>query len=363
MTLGLAVGATRSEQVADRLADRELDFLLVNDLVNLRWLTGFTGTNGLALVGRDLRLFVTDFRYVEQAQAQVPEVFEKARGKAELAEATVSRMSGRVGFDDAHVTVKQHERLKKLVPEGVELVPAGGLVEELRAVKDAAEIEAIRAATALADEVFAEIAERGLVGRTEHEVAVDAEVGFRRRGASGPSFDPIVAGGAHGALPHAVPRQVPIEANTLVVVDMGCVLDGYCSDCTRTFATGDGITDEMREVYDLVLRAQLAALDAVRPGPTGKAVDTVARDLIGTAGRGDQFGHGLGHGVGLEIHEDPRLSQSAPDTPLVAGNVVTVEPGVYVPGAFGVRIEDLVVVAHDGPDILTSFTKDLTVVG
>jgi len=353
---------TRADQVVDKLAEREIDLLLVNDLINVRWLTGFTGANGLALVGPDLKLFVTDYRYVEQAQAQVPESFEHARGKQDLSEEAVKRMSGRVGYDDAHVTVRAFDRLKEKLPEGVELVPAAGLVEELRAVKDAREVDAIRAAAALADEVFAEIAERGLVGRTEYDVAVDAEVGFRRRGASGPSFPPIVAAGPHGALPHAEPRQVAIEADTLVVIDMGCILDGYCSDCTRTYATGEGVSDEMRSVYDLVLRAQLASLDAVRAGPGGKAVDGVARDLIGAEGRADQFGHGLGHGVGLEIHEEPRLSQSASDTPLVAGNVVTVEPGVYVPGGFGVRIEDLVVVTDDRPEILTSFTKDLTVV-
>ena len=354
---------TRADQVADKLEERELDQLLVNDLINVRWLTGFTGTNGLALVGRDLKLFVTDFRYVEQARAQVPDSFEHARGKQELSEEAIKRMSGRVGYDDVHMTVRQFNKLREAVPEGVELVPAGGVVEELRAVKDAREVEAIRAAAALADEVFAELAERGLVGRTEHEVAVDAEIGFRRRGAAGPSFSPIVASGPHGALPHAVPRQVPIEADTLVVVDMGCVLDGYSSDCTRTYATGEGLSDEMRSVYDLVLRAQLAALDAVRAGVGGRSVDSVARDLIGSEGRADQFGHGLGHGVGLDIHEDPRLSQSVSDKPLAAGNVVTVEPGVYVPGAFGVRIEDLVVVTDDRPEILTSFTKELTVVG
>ena len=353
---------TRADQVADKLEERELDQLLVNDLINVRWLTGFTGTNGLALVGRDLKLFVTDFRYVEQARAQVPDSFEHARGKQELSGEAIKRMSGRVGYDDVHMTVRQFNKLREAVPEGVELVPAGGVIEELRAVKDAREVEAIRAAAALADEVFAEIAERGLVGRTEHEVAVDAEIGFRRRGAAGPSFPPIVASGPHGALPHAVPRHVPIEADTLVVVDMGCVLDGYSSDCTRTYATGDGLSDEMRAVYDLVLRAQLAALDAVRAGVDGKSVDTVARDLIGSEGRADQFGHGLGHGVGLDIHEDPRLSQSAPDKALMAGNVVTVEPGVYVPGGFGVRIEDLVVVTESGRDVLTSTTKDLIVV-
>jgi len=186
---------------------------------------------------------------------------------------------------------------------------------------------------------------------------------MRRRGASGPSFPSIIAGGAHGALPHAEPRDVVIDRDTLVVVDMGCILDGYCSDCTRTFATGDGLSDEMRSVYDLVLKAQLASLDAVRAGASGKAVDSVARDLIREAGHGDGFGHGLGHGVGLEIHEDPRLSQSADDKPLKTGQIVTVEPGVYVPGGFGVRIEDLVVVTDDRPEILTGVSKDLTFVG
>ena len=354
--------STRTERVADVLRERELDALLVNELINLRWVTGFTGTNGVALVGPDVRVFATDFRYVEQAQEQVPGDFERVRGKQDLLEDVCKRMSGRVGFDDAHVTVRQLARLEKLIPDGVELVPAGGIVEGQRAVKDASEVEAIRAATALADEVFAELAERGLGGRTEYDVAVDAEVAMRRRGASGPSFPPIVAHGAHGALPHAEPRPVEIERDTLVVVDMGCILDGYCSDCTRTYATGQNLTDEMREVYDLVLRAQLASLDAVRAGVTGKAVDTVARDLIAGAGRGDQFGHGLGHGVGLEIHEDPRLSQSGEEQTLVAGNAVTVEPGVYVPGGFGVRIEDLVIVGDDGCEILTSRPKELTVV-
>jgi Xaa-Pro aminopeptidase len=355
---------TRADRVIDKLGDRELDALLVNDLVNVRWLTGYTGSNGLALVGPDVRLFVTDFRYVEQAQKQVPDDFERVQGKQELFEEACARMSGRVGFDDAHMTVRQFERLRKLAPEGVELVPAAGIVEQLRAVKDAGEIDAIRAATALADEVFLEIAGRGLAGRTEYDVAVDAEIAMRRRGASGPSFPPIVASGPHGALPHAEPRRdVAIERDTLVVIDMGAILDGYCSDCTRTYATGEGLSDEMREAYDLVLRAQLAALEAIRPGVNGKAVDQVARDLIAAGGRGDQFGHGLGHGVGLEIHEAPRLAQSATDADvLVAGNVVTVEPGVYVPGGFGIRIEDLVVVTDDGRDILTGVSKELTVV-
>jgi Xaa-Pro aminopeptidase len=354
---------TRADRVVDQLAARELDALLVNDLLNLRWLTGFTGSSGIALIGRDVRLFATDFRYVQQVESQVPSDFERVQGKQDLLEEACARMSGRVGFDDAHVTVRQFKRLESLAPDGVELVPAAGLIEKLRAVKDAAEVEAIRAAAALADEVFAEIAERGLVGRTERAVAVDAEIAMRRRGASGPSFPPIVAGGPHGALPHAEPRDVAIERDTLVVIDMGAILDGYCSDCTRTFATGDSLGDEKFEVYDIVLRAQLAALDAVRAGVSGRSVDTVAREFIAAAGRGDQFGHGLGHGVGLEIHEDPRLSQSGEEQQLEAGHVVTVEPGVYVPGGFGVRIEDLVVVTDDGCEILTGYPKGLTVVG
>jgi Xaa-Pro aminopeptidase len=354
--------STRADRVVDELRERELDSLLVNHLVNVRWLTGFTGSNGIALVGSDVRFFATDFRYVEQAEAQVHPDFERVRGKQDLFEDVTKRMSGRVGFDDAHLTVREHKRLQELAPEGVELVPAAGIIEKLRAVKDASEVEAIRAATALADEVFAEIAERGLAGRTERDIAVDAEIAMRRRGASGPSFPPIIAAGPHGALPHAEPRDVKVERDTLVVIDMGAILDGYCSDCTRTFATGEGIGDEMREVYDVVLRAQLAALDAVRAGVTGKAVDTVARDLIAAAGRGDEFGHGLGHGVGMEIHEDPRLSQSGEEQTLETGNVVTIEPGVYVPGGFGVRIEDLVVVTDDGCEILTSYPKELTVV-
>jgi Xaa-Pro aminopeptidase len=248
-----------------------------------------------------------------------------------------------------------------MVPDGVELVPAGGAVEELRVVKDAGEVEKIRAAAALIDGVLQAVVDRGMVGRTERDVALFIEREARERGAEGLSFPSIVAAGAHGALPHAVPRDVAIEPNTLVVIDTGAIVDGYCSDCTRTFATGE-LSDAAREVYDLVLRAQLASLDAIHAGVGGKAVDTVARDLIAEAGHGDRFGHGLGHGVGLEIHEGPRLSQSADESPLAAGSVVTVEPGVYLPGEFGVRIEDLVVVTDDGVDNLTGFTKELVTV-
>jgi Xaa-Pro aminopeptidase len=234
------------------------------------------------------------------------------------------------------------------------------MLEALRAVKDAAEIEAIHAAAKLADEALEEILAGGIVGRTERDVALDLEIAMRRRGAEGVSFAPIVASGPHGALPHAAPRDAAIPQGTLVVIDWGALLDGYASDCTRTFATGE-LDPRDRAVYDLVLVAQSQALEAVRPGPTGKEVDAVARTIIDEAGHGEHFGHGLGHGVGLEVHERPRLSKQGNDA-LAAGNVVTVEPGVYVPGAVGVRIEDLVVLTEDGCEVLSGMPKELRTV-
>lgn len=345
------------------LAERELDVLLVTDVVNVRWLTGFTGSNAVAIVGPSPPRFVTDFRYRTQIAEQLDERWEQEIATELFPQAIEGLPEDRplrLGFDDAHLTVKQHAKLSELAPEGVELVAAGDAVEGLRAVKDAAEIDAIRAAARLADEALEEVLLAGLVGRTERAVALDIEVAMRRRGAQGASFEPIVAAGEHGALPHAQPRDVPIAAGTLVVIDWGAQLDGYASDCTRTFATGE-LDPHDRAVYDLVLLAQEQALKAIRPGPTGKEVDAVARTIIDEAGHAEHFGHGLGHGVGLEVHEGPRLSVLGEDA-LVAGNVVTVEPGVYVPGAVGVRIEDLVVVTADGHEVLTGLSKALRIV-
>ncbi len=353
----------RFEAVLAAATERELDVLLVTNVVNVRWLTGFTGSNALALVGTNQRRFLTDFRYLTQSAEQVDELWEREIA-IELLKRAVEGLPGdrplKLGFDDAHLTVKQHAQLAGLVPEGVELVAAGAIVERLRAVKDAAEIDAIRAAAKLADDALEEVLVGGLVGRTELEVALDLEMAMRRRGAQAVSFPPIVAAGEHGALPHAEPRDVPIPAGTLVVIDWGAVLDGYASDCTRMFATGE-LDPRDQAVYDLVLHAQETALAAVRPGPTGKEIDAVARDIIEQAGHGEHFGHGLGHGVGLEVHEDPRLSRQGNDT-IAAGNVVTVEPGVYVPGAVGVRIEDLVVVTEDGHEVLNGLPKALRTV-
>jgi Xaa-Pro aminopeptidase len=349
-----ATAIARADRLAGLLEERGLDCLLVTDLVNVRYLSGFTGSNGACIVGPDVRLFLTDFRYVSQAEEQV-RGFERVRAERDMLADLARRLRGRAGFDDDHVTVKAHAKLSE--HSKAELVAAGGLVESLREVKDEDELRAIAEAARLADEVFELVAERGLVGRTEREVALFAEQAMRERGAEGPSFAAIVASGPHGALPHAVPREVEIPAGTLVVVDMGARLDGYCSDCTRTLATG-GLDGEARAIYDLVLSAQETALEAVRPGADRKELDSLAREIIGTGGHAEHFGHGLGHGVGLEVHEEPRLSQTT-DGELAAGNVVTVEPGVYLPDELGVRIEDLVVVTDDGHEVLTHFPKTL----
>jgi Xaa-Pro aminopeptidase len=353
------VNASRTDRLVELLAERELDSLLVTNLVNVRYLTGFTGTNGACVVAPDERLFFTDFRYLEQASEQVRD-FERLRAGPKMLEDVAGRLRGRAGFDDEQLTVAAHRRLAEKLPEGIELVPAGGLVERLRAVKDEGEIAAMAAAAEIATAAYDSLHERGLAGRTEREVAVELVRFMEDSGADAASFAPIVAAGAHGALPHAVPRDAEIPAGTLCVVDWGAQLDGYASDCTRTFATGD-VDPRDRGVYELVLRAQEAALAAVRPGPTGREVDAVARAIIDEAGHAEHFGHGLGHGVGLEVHEGPRLSKQGEDA-LGAGMVVTVEPGVYVPGAVGVRIEDLVIVTEDGGEVVSSLPKELRVV-
>jgi Xaa-Pro aminopeptidase len=265
-----------------------------------------------------------------------------------------------LGFEEAHMSVRAYRRLRELLPERVELVGVVDVIERLRAVKDAAEVASMRSAAALADDALRWLLERGLVGRTERELALDLEQRMRSQGAEDPSFPAIVAAGAHGALPHASPRDVEIPSGELVVIDWGARLDGYNSDCTRTVAAG-AVGEQAASVYGVVLEAQLAGVGAVRPGAGGREVDAAARDLIEAAGYGSEFGHGLGHGVGLEVHENPRLSQRSEDV-LAAGNAVTVEPGVYLPERFGVRIEDLVIVGEDGCEILSSIDKELTVV-
>jgi Xaa-Pro aminopeptidase len=347
---------SRADRVSARLAGQGIDLLLVTGLVNVRYFTGYTGSNGLAIVGPGTRRFLTDFRYAEQARAQVRE-FDRETVPREL---RLGLGEGwpegpvRLGFEDQHVSVRAARLLRETLPDRVELVPAGGLVEAERAIKEPGELAAIRAAAALTDEVYEWVAEQGVVGRTEREIAIALEHRMRVRGAE-PAFASIVAAAENGALPHAVPRDVPVPAGVLITLDIGARVDGYCSDCTRTWATGE-LPDDLAELHAVVLAAQEAGVAAVAAGRTGQEVDAVARDVIAAAGHGERFGHGLGHGVGLEVHEDPRLAETV-EARLAPWQVVTVEPGIYVPGRGGARIEDLVVVGEEGPEVLTATTR------
>ena len=367
-----ASAAARADRLAERVAEEGLDQLLVADLVtpgdssrdsqaDVFWLTGFGGTSAVCLVGPDDRVFLTDFRYVERAAREVDAAFDRERiGGPRMLDEAAKRLRGRVGYDEAKTSVRSLRRLEAVVPDDVELVPTEGLVASLRRSKDEEEVRRIAEAARLTDEVYEWLCERGLVGRTDRDVQLAAEQRMRELGADDPSFPAIVAAGEDGAIGHHEPAGREIGAGELVVMDMGAIVDGYCSDCTRTFATG-AIDEEALEAYDLVRSAQAAAVDAIHTGMDGSAADAVARDPIEEAGYGELFGHGLGHGVGIQIHEAPRLGKSSEDV-LGAGDVVTVEPGIYQPGRFGVRIEDLVVVTDDGVRNLSSIDKSLRVV-
>jgi Xaa-Pro aminopeptidase len=348
----------RGDRLEAVLGERELDRMLVTDLTNVRYLTGFSGTNGAAVCGPGVRVFLTDFRYTERAAAEVSD-WEIVTVTGDWLAGIAERLSGKVGFEDDHVSVRTLSKLEEKLPEGAQAVAAGGAVEGLRRVKDESELTAIAEASKLADAALEATVEAGFVGKTEREVADAFEAKVRALGGV-LSFDTIVAAGPNGAQPHAEPGPRVIEKGELVVFDMGAKLDGYCSDGTRTYATGDP-GEEGRRVYEIVLEAQLASLEAIRPGVTGEDVDKVARKVIDDAGHGEHFGHGLGHGVGLEIHEGPRLSLRSDDV-LATNEVVTVEPGIYLAGNLGVRIEDFVVVTDDGYRNLSSLPKELTFV-
>jgi len=339
----------------DRLRTSLEEPLLVSNGTNVRYLTGFSSSNAALLVEPDrLRLF-SDFRYSDAGRAL--EGVEYVETRRNLFAGLAELLSGRIGFEANDVTFAQYEAL---AAGGLELVPRRGYVEALRAVKEAAELNAIRAAAAITSEAFQRFAEERFTGRTERELAWRLEKLFHELGALGPAFETIVAGGANGARPHSRPTNRVLEAGETVVVDAGARAEGYCSDCTRTFVTGP-LPERLQEAYAACGEGQEAGLRSILAGTSGVEADAAARTVIASAGFGEEFGHGLGHGVGLDVHEAPRLSRESQDT-LVAGNVVTVEPGIYLPGLGGIRIEDLVIVTANGPEVLTPLTKDLVTV-
>jgi Xaa-Pro aminopeptidase len=338
----------------ERLAATLDEPLLVTSATNIRYLTGVMSSNAALLVEPDGATLFTDFRYVEAARATT-DIDVVQLGRNLLADIGARLNGRRVGFEATDLTYASYEAVAS---GGPELVARDGLVERLRAVKEPAELAAIRAAADISDLAYEALAERRFVGHTEQELAWWLRQRYHELGAEDIAFDTIVAAGANGAHPHAAPGPIPIPADTLVTIDSGCVVDGYRSDCTRTFATGT-LPDALAEAYALCARAQLDGLAAVAPAARGGDVDAASRTAIAAAGLGERYGHGLGHGVGLDIHEAPTLRPGSEDV-LEPGNVVTVEPGIYLPGIGGVRIEDLVVVTEHGCDILTRFTKELT---
>ncbi len=345
----------------ERLRDRVDAPLLVTNLTNVFYLTGFESSNAALVVdpgGRDgdggVRLY-TDFRYIEAAQATpgVEAVLTKRALLRDLAE----RLDGRLAFEADALPYSQYQ---VLADAGIDLVPTTGVVEGLRAVKDDGELAKIRRAARAAERAFEALTAETWVGRTEKDAAWRLRQLMHAHGADEVSFPTHVASGPNASLPHSEPTDKVIETRSFVLADFGAKIDGYCSDCTRTLATGP-LPKELRRMYDVCREAQEAAVAEIKAGMTGVDADAVARRIIDEAGYGDKFGHGLGHGVGLEIHEAPRLSTESGDT-LEAGNVVTIEPGIYAPGLGGVRIEDLAVVRDDGVELLTSFPKDLITV-
>ena len=339
------------------LPEHEIDAVLISQPENRRYLSGFTGSAGILVITAERAVMATDFRYYEQVGREAPD-FELAKITTKVSDLLPEVLADlgvkRLGFESQHVTVEQLNTLSEAT-NGVEWLPLENTVETIRAVKDQNEIDALRRSAALTDDAFAHLLEVIKPGMTEREAAWEIEAFMRGHGATKVAFDLIVAAGPNGALPHARPGDQAIQPGAPVVIDIGCMVDGYCSDMTRTFCLGEP-SSRYLEVWNLVLQAQEAAKAVVRAGTTGVEADAAARDLIVEAGYGDYFGHGLGHGVGLAVHEKPGASRLSEDT-FEAGMSLTIEPGIYLPGEFGVRIEDLVIIGQDGIEILSNTPK------
>ena len=350
----MAVAERVSERI-ERLRASLDEPLLVTTGVNVRYLTGLNSSNAALLVDDERLVLFTDFRYAEAARAI--DGVEFVQSQRYLLRTVGAELKGTIGFEASALSYDGWETLRDA---GLELVPRRGLVEELRALKDERELAAVREAARISDAAYEALAEEAFVGRTERDLSWRMDQLMHELGAHGLAFETHVNSGPNGALPHGNPTDRAVEPNELVVVDAGCEVDGYLSDCTRTFATGE-LPDDLANAYDACLRGQLAGLEAMRAGVTGADADAASRRVIEDAGLGEKFGHGLGHGVGMLVHEAPTARPESTDI-LEAGNVITCEPGIYFEGRGGVRIEDLVVVTDGEPEVLTSYTKGLVTV-
>lgn len=352
----------RLERLRGLFQDKGIDGMLIGSMYNRRYMTGFTGTAGIALISAKEATFITDFRYKEQAvvQAKGYEVILHAGNMYEVIAQQVAKMGiTKLGFESDHVTYQAFEIYQKQL--NIELVPAPGLVENLRVIKDSSEIKLLEEAAQIADAAFHHIIHFIRPGVKEIEVSNELELFMRKQGATSSSFDIIVASGIRSALPHGVASDKEIEKGELVTLDFGALHKGYCSDITRTVAVGN-ISDELHTIYAIVLEAQRRGMAGIKPGMTGKEADALTRDYITAQGYGEYFGHSTGHGLGMEVHEGPALSMRS-DTVLKPGMVVTVEPGIYVAGIGGTRIEDDILITKEGNRTLTHSPKELLYVG
>ncbi|MBR1845834.1 MAG: aminopeptidase P family protein [Oscillospiraceae bacterium] len=350
-------------KIKEQLHKYGIEAMLITAEPGEAYAIGFRG-EGVVLVTEDECDYYTDSRYIEAAEAQVTgcniQVIGGGKGHLALAKEDIARLGlTRIGIQEEYLTLLSFNSWRKTLGEGMTLVPAGQLVADLRAAKDEEELALMRKAQAITDRTFTEILNHVKEGVTEQEIAALITYYHMKFGASKNSFDPIVASGPNGSMPHAIPSDKPIRKGEFVTMDFGSIYGGYCSDMTRTVAVGQP-TEEMERVYHIVAEAQLKGIAAARAGVIGREVDKAARDIITEAGYGDYFGHGLGHSLGLEIHEDPGFRSGCKEA-IPAGAVVSVEPGIYLPGRFGVRIEDVVVVREDGCEVMTKSPKQLMV--
>ncbi|HFD1763703.1 TPA: M24 family metallopeptidase [Enterococcus hirae] len=348
----------RVEKLRKKMQEENLDSFLITSPYNLRYLTNFTGTTGLAVITLEKAFFITDFRYTEQAAAQA-QGFEIIKNVGpifeEVADLVQKEGLRELGFEETTVSFLEYSVLEEIID--AQLIPISGMIEELREIKDEEEIAIIEKACSIADLAYDHILKMIQPGMTEIEVANQLDFYMRSLGASGVSFETIVASGLRSAMPHGVASKKIIEQGDLITIDFGCYYEGYVSDMTRTFAIGDP-GEQLKEIYQIVLEAQLAVLEVAKPGVTGKQLDAVARDYITKHGYGEAFGHSTGHGIGLEIHEGPNVSVRA-EKQFVPGNIITDEPGIYLPGIGGVRIEDDLLITSDGNRVLTHSPKEL----